>query len=70
MKNYIVTVIAAIGLIVLLGLGMESCVNWTSSSKWNDGICVECGTRYELRGASRGFKYYACPNCGAEVTRM
>lgn len=70
MKNYIVTVIAAIGLLVLLGLGMVSCVNWTSSSKWNDGICVECGTRYELRGASRGLKYYACPNCGDEVIRM
>ena len=44
-------------------------VNACSAPTWNDGICPDCEVRYELRGASRGLKYYACPECGQEVER-
>lgn len=37
---------------------------------WNQGICPQCEIRYELRGVSRGLKYYACPECGQEVERF
>ena len=43
--------------------------NACTAADWNDGNCSVCETRYEMRGASRGLKYYACPNCGNEVTR-
>ena len=38
---------------------------------WNGGYC-ECGTHWELAGATRTksgqtIKYYACPNCYAEI---
>lgn len=49
----------------LIITGTNSC----SADDWNDGICPKCETRYELRGASRGLKYYACPSCGKEVSR-
>ena len=59
------TIIISIALIFFRMFGFNSC----SASTWNDGICPECEVRYELRGASRGLKYYACPECGQEVER-
>ena len=53
------------GLALLLMFGFNSC----SAETWNNGTCPECEIRYELRGASRGIKYYACPECGQEVER-
>lgn len=40
---------------------------------WNGGYC-NCGTHWELRGATKNrhgneTKYYACPNCYAEITQ-
>lgn len=49
----------------LIVFGTNAC----SASTWNDGICPDCEVRYELRGASKGLKYYACPECGQEVER-
>ena len=44
-------------------------INALTSSDWNDGDCPDCEVKYELRGASSGLKYYACPECGREVQR-
>ena len=57
--------LSAIALLLLLVCGTNSC----SASTWNDGVCPDCETRYELRGVSQGSKYYACPECGQEVKR-
>ncbi len=41
-------------------------------SEWNNGVCPDCGVRYELRGVSGKVvkeKYYSCPECGKEVER-
>lgn len=46
------------------------CVNSCSTTTWNNGICPECGTSYELRGVSDGLKYYVCPQCKEEVQRF
>ena len=59
------TAIVCFVLVFMLMFGVNSC----SASTWNDGICPDCEVRYELRGASRGLKYYACPECGQEVER-
>lgn len=59
------TLIICIALLFLIMFGTNTC----SYNDWNNGECPECGTRYELRGASRGLKYYACPDCGKEVER-
>lgn len=59
------TIIFCIVLVVLLMVGTNSC----SADTWNNGICSDCEVRYELRAASRGLKYYACPECGQEVRR-
>lgn len=64
-KYSILSMGACIGLILLLMFGVNLC----SSTEWNNGTCPDCEVRYELRGASRGLKYYACPNCGREVER-
>lgn len=41
-----------------------------NTEKWNGGYC-ECGTHWELVGASHyrtsKTKYYVCPNCYAEI---
>jgi hypothetical protein len=59
--------IAIIGLVlcVLFLFGSNAC----TAKEWNDGICPDCNTRYELRGVYKGTHYYACPGCGNEVDR-
>lgn len=59
------SIIVCIGLLLLIVFGVNSC----SAEDWNQGECPECEIRYELRGASRGLKYYSCPECGKEVER-
>lgn len=68
LRDFSVT-IATIGILIVISLAIMFGVNSCSASTWNDGICTNCETRYELRGASDGLKYYACPNCGQEVSR-
>lgn len=53
----------------ILAFAIMFIFNCCSAPTWNDGVCPDCGVRYELRGASRGLKYYACPKCGKEVER-
>ena len=59
------TIVLCFILIFAIIIGFNSC----SAETWNEGICPSCEVRYELRGASRGLKYYACPECGQEVQR-
>lgn len=61
----IITMIICFVLIFAIMLGFNTC----TASKWNDGVCPKCETRYELRGVSKHLKYYACPTCGNEVSR-
>jgi hypothetical protein len=53
----------AIALLILLGH------NACTANEWNGGKCPDCNVRYELRGVYRGTHYYACPDCGNEVSR-
>ena len=57
---YIIAVIIFVVFILLCECGL----NAKTESKWNNGICTECGVRYELRAVGNGLKYYACPECG------
>jgi hypothetical protein len=59
------TVIICFVLVFLIMFGFNTC----TYAEWNNGICPECHTRYELRGVSKYMKYYACPDCGNEVER-
>lgn len=68
LKDFSVT-IATICVLIAISLAIMFGVNSCSASTWNDGVCTSCETRYELRGVSKGLKYYACPDCGQEVTR-
>ncbi len=43
--------------------------NACTAKEWNDGKCPDCNVRYELRGVYKGTHYYACPDCGNEVSR-
>lgn len=58
-------IIICIVLIFIAMIGTNLC----TESDWNNGNCPRCEVRYELRGASRGLKYYSCPDCGFEVER-
>lgn len=62
----IVSIILCVALLCGLMFGANAC----SASDWNDGVCPHCHIRYELRGVSKGLKYYACPKCGQEVERF
>jgi len=64
-KFFIIEIILLVIICVSIAVGTNSC----SDSDWNNGTCPICKERYELRGASNGFKYYSCPNCGKEVKR-
>ncbi len=61
----LIMAVICIVLFVVIMFGVNAC----SAPIWNDGICPDCHVRYELRGASRALKYYACPKCGQEVER-
>jgi hypothetical protein len=50
---------------LLIVLGSNAC----TAKEWNNGTCPDCHTRYELRGVYKGTHYYACPDCGNEVSR-
>ena len=41
-----------------------------SIKQWNNGICTECGGKYELYTISRGNHYYICETCGHEICCM
>ena len=56
-------------LLFILAIGIIVGANYCTAETWNNGICSDCETRYELRGVSRGLKYYSCPECGQEVQR-
>lgn len=61
-----IDILIILGIALLIVIGFNAC----HAKTWNHGTCPECEVRYELRGASRGIKYYACPECGQEVERM
>lgn len=60
-------VICVIWLTLATGCAFGHDVN---EEKWNGGYC-ECGAHWELKGVSQyrssHTKYYACPNCYAEI---
>jgi hypothetical protein len=46
---------------------------YVDDGAWNDGHC-DCGGKWELRAVSESrmgtkTKYYACENCGKEITQ-
>lgn len=59
--------------ISIIGMILVFCIlfsfNACTAEEWNHGECPKCDVRYELCGASRYIKYYACPKCGNEVSR-
>ena len=65
--------IAGVLFVVFFWFATAGCccgVSLNNADKWNDGYC-KCGTHWELKGASQyrssHTKYYACPNCYAEI---
>ena len=72
MKDFIKAAVGgclALFSVIMIVFMINSCCNNLTEETWNNGICTECETRYELRGANHGSKYYACPECGQEVRR-
>ena len=59
------TIIICAVLTLFIMIGYNAC----TGPEWNDGYCHKCDVRYELRGYYNGIRYYACPNCGNEVSR-
>lgn len=46
-----------------------ACHNTCTDTEWNNGICAQCETRYELRCVYKSAKYYSCPTCGNQIMR-
>ena len=57
-------------IIIILSLCIMFGSNACTAIKWNGGICPDCKERYELCSVYKGVHYYACPDCGAEVSRF
>lgn len=57
-------------LCIVLAFLLVFASNACTAKEWNDGVCPDCNTRYELRGVYKGTRYYACPDCGNEVDRF
>lgn len=36
---------------------------YSDKTNFNDGYCVECGTKYDAITHKQGQTYYECPNC-------
>ena len=68
-KTYLAPILIII-IICILAVLMMSGVDSCTDSIWNDGVCSNCEIRYDLKGISRGLKYYMCPECGQEVQRF
>lgn len=68
-NNDIWTILSTMLIYTFLFLAIIFFINSCSASKWNNGLCPECEIRYELRGVSKGLKYYTCPKCGQEASR-
>ena len=69
-KHKIIGALVCIGFWLLMsgGIYLDASLD---ADVWNDGYC-ECGAHWELRGVSESrngttTKYYACPNCYAEI---
>lgn len=37
--------------------------------EWNNGYCIECGTKYVPNGHDRITAYWICPNCNYEISK-
>ena len=72
--NYIIktclTIILVVVIICLLIILIMSGVDSCTDTIWNEGICSNCEVRYELKGVSKGLKYYVCSECGQEIQRF
>lgn len=59
-KLAIITIsIFCIFLISCFGMSFES----KSFKSFNNGYCIQCGTKYEAITYRNGQTYYECPNC-------
>lgn len=53
-----ITILSIIILSFFVTLGFYS-----DKTNFNDGYCVECGTKYDAITHKQGRTYYECPNC-------
>ena len=53
-----ITILSIIALSFFITLGLYS-----DKTNFNDGYCVECGTKYDAITHKQGQTYYECPNC-------
>ena len=57
---------------LILSISNNSLVRKRNTILWNDGICPNCKTNWELRSVCKDNsytkKYYVCPCCHREIT--
>lgn len=63
----ILAFVIGFGLLKILMLNAEK-----DNEKWNNGICIECGGKYEFQSSSYRRNeddkyYYKCKNCGYTI---
>ena len=63
----ILAFVIGFGLLKILMLNVE-----TENKEWNNGICTECGGKYEFQSSSyrrhsNDEYYYKCKNCGYTI---
>lgn len=63
----VITIVMVIGITIGCVEILSRIVSEYDIEKWNNGICSECGDRYELFAVSYGKHTYICPNCKHEI---
>lgn len=67
--GFVCTIIFLLLSLAMISVSIDNTLNESTDLVWNNGVCADCETRFELRGVDNSHKYYACPDCGQEVRR-
>lgn len=68
-------VVTAVILAFVIGFGLSTLLMVeikVDNEKWNNGVCIECGGKYEFQSSSyrrsaNDKYYYKCKNCGYTI---
>ena len=70
MKDFIITMskfIILVAVLVFLGVVIRDDYDYQNEKIYNQGVCTECGGKYEFISADKGFDityyYYKCDKC-------
>ena len=62
MKENMLNLLAIVAGVIVVSIGVWY-MRCEEVKNFNNGYCIECGTKYEAINHSHGRTYYECPSC-------